>query len=169
MSNDLACLIQLNEQAGTFVHITYAASYGDDRATKNVKTFRYLIEAIQWHNQNCDSEYGLAVDIPDKEPEMTQQTLDLAIPNTVVHTYTRRPFTVQAIKVEDGNMQHIAGWCGGKVSSTREGVPFIELPAGKITRSTHNRAFSGYWVVTGIDGSFSSYSDRAFSRTFERK
>lgn len=127
-----------------------------------IRYFKTLEEAIRWHNINCSPEYGLDVTFE------LEQLMTIA-PNTIVETYSRRVFTVEAIQVEEGNMSHIATWCGGKVLTTKTGVPFVEVPTGKAGVQSHSRAFAGSWVVTGRGGYFSSYSDKAFQRTFERR
>jgi hypothetical protein len=131
-------------------------------AQLKVLTFRSLEGAIKWHNVNCNPEYGLTVNF-NLEDVMPVEEKSL-----VVETYTRKVFEVQAIKVDETNMEQVAKWCGGTVSSTKLDVPFIDVPNNNAKNQMHSRAFVGSWVVTGREGHFSSYADRTFHRTFER-
>lgn len=166
-SNDVCRIQKTYEQHGhgvAYAHWTQSIDsiLRDDMTGVGVRLFPTLETAIKWHNSNCNPEYGLTVNF-DLEDVMT------IAPNTLVETYNRKVFSVEAIKVDDENMQHIANWCGGRVSSTKTGVPFIEVPTGKVGAQSYSRAFPGSWVVTGRGGYFSSYSDKAFQRTFERR
>jgi hypothetical protein len=159
------CLVQkTHDRVGeAYAHWTQSVNgaFRNDTIGTGVRLFPTLESAIKWHNENCTPEYGLTVNF-DLEDLMSIAT------NTIVETYNRKVFSVQAIKVDEDNMQHIANWCGGKVSTTKTGVPFVEVPTGKEGPQTYSRAFVGSWVVTGRGGYFSSYSDKAFQRTFEK-
>lgn len=168
MSSDLQCIIQPRPDTVGYYHNTYAASTGYGDGWGSITLFFGTLEAaIRWHNKNCESEYGLTIDIPDTEDEVTtevQQALDIDIP---ARTFARISFKVEAIRVDKDNLENVANWCGGRVSHTKEGVPFVEIPTGSNPKVNRNRAFVGYWVVTGKNGTYFSYSDRAFKNTFE--
>lgn len=169
MSSDNVCLIRVFDAGSRDVGWEHKTVSMSDIWAKRVpgRIFPSLIEAIIWHNGHCNSEYGLQV----KTHEMRERIMDQLTPqvdDTIVNTYVRRPFEVQAIQVTAQNMAAVARWCGGKIAKTRTEVNFIDVPTVKEKHPSHGRAFVGSWVVTGREGTFSTYSDKTFQRTFEQ-
>lgn len=84
-------------------------------------------------------------------------------------TYTRKPFTVDAIQVTDENMAEIAEWCSGEVQSitkTNGTRPYVKVNVHRATNLRKTQAFSGDWVLRSGQG-FKVYTPRAFDVAFE--
>jgi hypothetical protein len=88
--------------------------------------------------------------------------------NITPKTYERKPFTVQAIRVTDANMQEVARWCHGTVvPGVRAGkqLDCIEVDVKNPINEKQKKAFAGDWVLKGSSG-WKVYTSRAFNGCF---
>ncbi len=84
---------------------------------------------------------------------------------------TRKSFAAKAVRVTEENMQAVAEWCGGYVSSTRAIDPgdrhFVYVPYKRSVNSKWIPAFPGNWV-TLAHNRFSVHRNSVFLGTFDR-
>lgn len=86
---------------------------------------------------------------------------------SVVQTWTRKSFDVEAVRLTEENLSEAAEWCNGTVSRSldhgnRQCVYFMSVAYGK-TRAT--KAFAGHWIVK-IDHTFKHYRDESFRKSY---
>ena len=81
--------------------------------------------------------------------------------------FLRRTFPVDAIRVTEENIRHLADWCGGTIAKTLEDRPklYIALKVEHPSGRREAKAFPGDWLVT-TRGGFKVFNDRAFKNTF---
>lgn len=77
-------------------------------------------------------------------------------------SFTRKPFTVDAIKVTDENMKEIAKLLG-QVKKEPNGTRYIHVYKNKTRNVT--KIYVGYWV-TKMGNNFRAYSERVFNKEF---
>ena len=159
MSNDLACVITAKTDED-FVHYTYATSSGTQFILSSFSKFE---DAILFHNDTCESEYGLTIDI-DRERLMgfgapPKETLN-------VTKFIRKPLFVEGVQVTAHNMLAVADWCGGVSLQTASKRPYVKLPNKTAAADRLSMAFAGDWVLKS-DVGFKVYSKRSFERTFD--
>ena len=85
-------------------------------------------------------------------------------------SYSRKSFTVEAVRVNKSNMEEVAQWCGGVIvtQTTRESKTerFIHVDVVNPTSPRQEQAFVGDWVLK-TDSMWKVYTNRAFLRSFE--
>lgn len=79
--------------------------------------------------------------------------------------YTRKPFEVEAIQVTAENMDEVAQWCGGTVT-TEGDTKFIKVEIDRVLNERQTKAFIGDWVLKQND-SYKIYTSKAFRKSFE--
>lgn len=83
------------------------------------------------------------------------------------HKFARKPFYVDAVRVSEANLQEVAEWCKGAVSTTNEGHAFIEVEVYRPITPRQTQAFIGDWVLFSGNG-FKVYTPKAFDKAFEK-
>lgn len=81
-------------------------------------------------------------------------------------TYVRKPFEVEAVEITPDNIAEAAKIIG-RLSITKEGVPFIVVTEGKMTGKVE-RVWPGYWM-TKMGKNIRCYSPQLFLSQFESK
>lgn len=83
--------------------------------------------------------------------------------------YIRRIFEITAVRVTEENMQEIADWCGGTITTNENSsqkekhIKVTVLPAPPTERLS--MAFVGDWVLNTPRG-YKVYTDSAFAKNF---
>jgi len=88
-----------------------------------------------------------------------------------VKQYERLPFDVDAVRVSEENLEHVADWCGGDIRTEkkRQGdVRFIKVRVYKALDEEQTKAYVGNWVLYAGSG-YKVYTNNAFNRTFRPK
>lgn len=90
--------------------------------------------------------------------------------------FIRKAFYVDAVEVTATNMEEVAEWCGGRVSSflpkTEEGseeqkiVFYVDVPVIRPMKIRHTQAFIGDRVLRAPNRSFKVYTPKAFKAEF---
>lgn len=86
--------------------------------------------------------------------------------------YSRRPFHVEALRVDKSNINEVAEWCGGTVvevpmSNTDKTEMFIQVDVHAPASERQSRAFPGDYVLLLEGGrSFKVYTTKAFNKNF---
>lgn len=80
-------------------------------------------------------------------------------------TYTRKPFSVEAIQITKANMVHVAAWCKGTLIEDR-GKPFIEVEVHNPLNERQKKGYIGDWVLQSTSG-FKVYTQKSFDKTFD--
>lgn len=80
--------------------------------------------------------------------------------------YTRKPFGVDAVRVNAENMTDVAEWCGGKIE-VESGADYIKIDVARPMNDRQTKAFAGDWVLYA-GSSYKVYSHKAFSKSFEK-
>lgn len=84
------------------------------------------------------------------------------------HTFARKPFYVEAVRVTDKNIEEVAEWCGGELGLAEPNRRYIRV--SNVSRPLNDRqrqAFVGDWVLRAGNG-FKIYTAKAFDRSFEK-
>lgn len=80
--------------------------------------------------------------------------------------FTRKPFTVEGVRVTEQNMRDVATWSGGTIK-TMDRRKYIHIDVQKAASERQTQAFVGDWVLlTGT--SFKVYNNRAFTQSFDQ-
>lgn len=97
-------------------------------------------------------------------------------------TFVRKSFKVEAVRVDESNMEEIAEWCGGKIRTEpvkaevgaeekvaeTAGRKFIKVKVKNPINDRQTKAFLGYWVLyTDERAGYKVYNDHAFQRSFD--
>jgi len=79
--------------------------------------------------------------------------------------FRKKPVTVEALRVDELNIEAVAEWCGGSVRGVMlpkdQWVIEIETLEGSM------RADVGDWVICGIAGEFYPCKPDIFAKTYE--
>lgn len=79
--------------------------------------------------------------------------------------YIRRPFLVDAVLVDEENMEEVAAWCGGELLQDGRGK-YIKVTVPRALNDYQTQARIGHWVLSHDGGSFKVYTEKAFKATF---
>jgi hypothetical protein len=79
--------------------------------------------------------------------------------------YERNPFPVQAVQVDEHNVQDVADWCAGSVNGPK-GAQYVKVNVFKPMNDRQTQAFVGDWVLYAESGGFKVYPDKAFKKNF---
>lgn len=93
-------------------------------------------------------------------------------------TYIRKPFSVEAIRITQSNMNAVADWCEGSIRAAGEGEApsgknvgelYVQVRVSRPISPRQTRAFVGDWILKSISnpGGFKVYTDWAFRKDFE--
>lgn len=164
MSSDDGYLLRQNKE-GKYVLQHYfmsADEYPPIEGAQASQIYDTLEDAVyNYQKQDSDdfrSEYGLTVNVwPPKTERGTMQTA----------RYTRKTFAVDAVQVDDTNMEEVAAWCGGNILE-EDGRKYIkvEVTGRQPIDERQTQAFVGDWVLKAAQG-FKVYLQRAFANSFE--
>ena len=80
--------------------------------------------------------------------------------------YTRRPFTVEAVKVFEKNLEDVAAWCGGTVVRDQGRKPYVSVPVRKADKIQQTQAFVNCYVVKAPRQGFRVYTNKTFFDNF---
>lgn len=81
--------------------------------------------------------------------------------------YTRRPFPVEAVQVNDENMAEVSKWCKGRVVKPRGNeANHIKVQVKNPLNPRQAKAYVGDWILFANEG-YKVYTDVAFQRNFE--
>ena len=81
--------------------------------------------------------------------------------------YQRKPFTVEAVQVTEGNIMDLSDWCEGEIRNTANGGMFIKVHVHRPMSIRQTRAFVGDWILFSGKG-FKVYPDKAFEANFAK-
>jgi hypothetical protein len=81
-----------------------------------------------------------------------------------INRYTRKPFDVDAVQVTADNMEEVATWCQGTIT-TEEGETYIKVRVLRVMNEKQTRAYAGDWVLYAGTG-YKVYTDKAFRKSF---
>lgn len=81
--------------------------------------------------------------------------------------FTRKPFEVDAVQVTTENIEDVAKWCQGEVT-TEDGQQCIKVRVLRALNERQTKAFVGDWVLYAGTG-YKVYIDRAFKKSFMEK
>ena len=87
----------------------------------------------------------------------------------ITQKFIRKPFTIDAIRVTEDNLEQIAKWCGGEFHGETRGkkeVRYIKVPVTNPLNERQTKAYVGDWVLHS-KSSWKSYTNRAFEDSFE--
>lgn len=84
----------------------------------------------------------------------------------VTETYTRKPFSIEAVRVTEENMEDVAKWCGGEIHKYN-GKRFIKVDVARPLTEKQTKAFAGDWVLR-VKTSFKVYQHKAFVSNFDK-
>lgn len=82
------------------------------------------------------------------------------------HKFARKPFYVDAARVNEANMELVAEWCDGEIK-TEDGRKYIEVKVYRPMTDRQTMAFVGDWVLSAGSG-FKVYNSGAFDKAFEK-
>lgn len=89
--------------------------------------------------------------------------------------YMRKALYVEAVQVDDSNMEDLAQWCSGRIEQTannpQEGkvaTKFIRVPMTNAFNDRQTQAFVGDWVIRSARKNFKVYTETAFPRAFDK-
>jgi hypothetical protein len=87
-----------------------------------------------------------------------------------IHTFTRKTFTVEAIKLTEENIHAVALWCRGTIAKTLDGKDQLYIAMrrpGLPYERSELMAFPGNWVVHNLlQKSFRPYEEGVFFHSF---
>jgi len=87
-----------------------------------------------------------------------------------LHTFTRKTFTVEAIKLTEENIHAVALWCGGTIAKTLDGKDQLYISMrrpGLSYERSELMAFPGNWVVySPKQKAFRPYDEGVFFHAF---
>lgn len=81
--------------------------------------------------------------------------------------FARKPFVIEAIRVDAKNMAEVAKWCSGFVNRDDQKRRYIKVQVRKAAHDRQTMAYDGDWVLRAGTG-FRVYTDAAFHKSFER-
>lgn len=84
----------------------------------------------------------------------------------VTEKYTRKPFSIDAIRVTEENLEEVAQWCGGEIHKYN-GKRFIKVDVNRPLTEKQTKAFAGDWVLKAGTG-FKVYQHKAFQHCFDK-
>lgn len=85
-----------------------------------------------------------------------------------IHKFVRRPFYVDAVRVNEHNIEDAAEWCGGAIVRDDNGkFVHIKVDTFRPSNERQTRARLGHWILKTPDG-FKVYTTKAFDFTFEK-
>lgn len=91
-----------------------------------------------------------------------------------IETYQRKTFPVNAVQVTEENLLEVSEWCGGEILEQKTKIKnatkienFIKVPVKNPLNEKQTRAYIGDWVLEA-DENYKVYTDRAFSKSFEK-
>lgn len=73
--------------------------------------------------------------------------------------FRKRPITIEAIRVEEGNLEEVARWCNG--TAVEGGVQIYTID------DNIAHANFGWWVIRGVKGEFYPCEPGVFAATYE--
>lgn len=76
--------------------------------------------------------------------------------------YVRKPFPVEAVRIDNENMDEVADWCRGSVIATGD-TARVKVPV--INQNVKSEGFVGDWVLRS-GNSFRVYSNEVFQKSF---
>lgn len=79
--------------------------------------------------------------------------------------YARKPFEVDAVQVTAENMEEVAQWCEGEVTSEGD-AKFVKVNVVQVLNERQTKAFVGDWVLFARNG-YKVYTEKAFKKSFE--
>ncbi len=174
MSADNGYIVRVNDE-GDFVLQMYFASadkFPPIDEPNSVKS-NTLAEALDYHNRNCESEYGLVVDpscytVETENPKKNTPHKKEAL---MIETkqYIRKSYPVDAVQVTDENMHELAAWCQGDIRTVKEAGEdrqYIKVRVHQAKNDKQSMAFSTNWILYTESG-YKVFTDRAFKKSFE--
>lgn len=87
--------------------------------------------------------------------------------HVTLEVWVRKPFYVEAVQINEDNMEVIAAWCGGKILTTKaESTRYIKVKVKNPMTARQTMGFAGDWILKSGD-SFKVYKDESFKKVFE--
>lgn len=84
-----------------------------------------------------------------------------------IQKFTRKPFTVEGVKVTEENLEEVAEWCLGEIQTNpKTNKRHIRVDAHRPLTERQTMAMIGDWVLFHNRG-YKVYTEAAFSRNFE--
>lgn len=84
-----------------------------------------------------------------------------------IQKFTRKPFTVEGVKVTEENLAEVAEWCLGEIQTNpKTNKRHIRVDAHRPLTERQTMAMIGDWVLFHNRG-YKVYTEAAFSRNFE--
>lgn len=89
--------------------------------------------------------------------------------------FQRKPFIVDCVQVTEENMEEVAKWCKGTITTTDSKIAeqlkrpvrtWIQVETQQPMSDRQKQAFVGDWLLYANNG-FKIYTPKAFERTFE--
>ena len=89
--------------------------------------------------------------------------------SVAVEIWERRPFFVEAVRVTEENMETVAAWCSGRITSPKdeEGNRYIKVHVKNPMNARQTKAFIGDCVLKSRD-SFKVYNYESFLKVFTK-
>ena len=85
-----------------------------------------------------------------------------------IHKFVRKPFYVDAVRVNQHNIEDVAKWCGGTIINKPDGrFAHIKVDTFRPSNERQTQAHIGNWVLRTPDG-YKVYTTKAFDFTFEK-
>ncbi len=86
-----------------------------------------------------------------------------------VEIWERRPFYVEAVCVTDDNMETVAAWCKGRITTVKSDgdARYIKVHVKNPMNARQTKAFIGDWVLKSRD-SFKVYKEESFVKVFAK-
>lgn len=88
----------------------------------------------------------------------------------ITNKFARKPFYVDAVRVDDRNIEEVAVWCGGDVrtEADEDGLSrrYVKVRVHRPIGDRQTQAFVGDWVLYAGTG-FKVYTHKAFLGSFE--
>jgi hypothetical protein len=89
---------------------------------------------------------------------------------SIIQTWRRNSFDVEAVRITPQNAAKVAAWCGGaaarKLSENDDRV-YVLVDVVHFQRYSQRKAFEGSWIVKK-DDTFQIYLDEQFRHTFSQ-
>jgi ABC-type transporter lipoprotein component MlaA len=82
-----------------------------------------------------------------------------------IQTYSRTPFSIEAVRVTAENFDEVLAWCEGVQHNEPKGK-YIQVPVRDPKNDRQKKAFIGDWVLLYPNRGFKSYTDSAFHKSF---
>lgn len=83
--------------------------------------------------------------------------------------FIRKPFSIDAIRVTEGNFKAISEWCGGTIEVEKRGskeIRFIRVDVKQAMSDRQTKAYVGDWLLSS-KGKWKVYTHHAFETHFE--